>query len=83
MSKHTPGPWKFDKYHETLLGKDGEVVIDFEPYEGMYFVGDKQDANVRLIEAAPEMYELLREVTGGMSAWDKKVMALLAKVEGK
>lgn len=67
MIKHTPGPWKWGDDYRGLYGQ-GEVrqreVLTFEPYEGMWLsYTDHQDANARLIAAAPLMYEALEEVS--------------------
>lgn len=60
-NKHTPGPWKLsgrivDKelcnYTATITDKDGNEIVNC--------IG-KQSHNARLIAAAPEMYEALKE----------------------
>jgi hypothetical protein len=67
MSKHTPGPWtaKMSKWHEeSLLVQAGmpsnRVLARFgsatEPLD------DTDRANARLISAAPEMLEALKDV---------------------
>lgn len=61
---HTPGPWKV--YHPIStaesLGIDaasGEsVVVWGERHEGI--IGERREANARLIAAAPELLEALR-----------------------
>ena len=60
MSAHTPGPWE---WRENLSGKTlesaHETVIDSAPYEGMWFTGESEEANQRLVAAAPELLESL------------------------
>ena len=91
MSKHTPGPWMKDD--------DGDRVVDLA-----YFIVAEVDgvdeaeveANARLIAAAPDMLEALREVFAahpnhtwlpGLSARERlafrQVKAAIAKAEGR
>ena len=68
MSQHTPGPWK--SFYEgsgdyLVLGADGSEVASLSrPDAHMMHTGPGSginEANARLIAAAPEMLELLRE----------------------
>lgn len=66
MSKHTPGPWRWGDNHRGLYGQ-GEgrqrEVLTFEPYEGMWLsYTDHQDANARLIAAAPTLLDSLESL---------------------
>lgn len=71
MSKHTPGPWIWEKDFRGLYGagKDADV-LHWEPYDGMWLgYNDCQQANARLIAAAPEgldaamlAYEILADI---------------------
>ena len=64
MSKHTPGPWQvgmaFDNYGET------EIAIEHMTPAGNLVVAvalgglQGQDANARLIAAAPDLLEALK-----------------------
>lgn len=88
---HTPGPWEAKR----LTDGDGE------PYETLYMahidiegvcmvwapVGhSEQEANAKLIAAAPELLEALKEVVAisdrKHDAWDKAKLAI-SKAEGK
>ena len=57
MSTHTPGPWTLDPAAETVTGIDrfGEVQIV------VYELGTNQ-ADARLIAAAPDLLEVLRRI---------------------
>lgn len=53
MTKFTPGPWVVETYELDMWGvytPDGELIAD---------CGYEQEANARLIAAAPEMYKIL------------------------
>jgi hypothetical protein len=63
MTKHTPGPWEFDDKHSSgfpllcLYAADNR-----NPFHGSRS-DDEQNANARLIAAAPELLEALRAIT--------------------
>lgn len=96
-AKHTPGPWvigisadhtphigtarKFGPYGENVC-----VVARPGPAERMEGVPNCADANARLIAAAPEMLEALKEAARiftdqGVSLGDH-IDALIARIEG-
>ena len=55
MSNHTPGPWKYRKQLNgsiDLFGNDTVIAA------GLRLMN--QDNNIKLIAAAPELYELLK-----------------------
>jgi hypothetical protein len=59
VSSHTPGPWAYRQSHSDtcdleVLDSDGNVVA------GEY--GVREQANARLIAAAPELYEALSKI---------------------
>ena len=57
--KHTPGPWTVDKYYRH----DKEIFI-LEPSVSVNYDDvdhEEQEANARLIAAAPELLEVLKE----------------------
>ncbi len=70
--KFTPGPWKA---HNDIVTADiprGEYRTTAVAYTGDEWrhlgglcYGDEEDANARLIAAAPEMYEALRSMVAG------------------
>lgn len=91
-SKHTPGPWKMEIV--TVSRKDSNTNI-FYQIKGPdnYYVGvvaENNDhpcniANARLAAAAPEMYELLTEVTnsydtGDIAAVQIRIQSLLTRI---
>ena len=102
---HTPGPWH---YSEVIRGRDQyyrQIRADFKIAEvhacHSGVAGTKEgraedEANARLIAAAPEMYEVLQEilapcpVKGYLGKYDrrrtynarKKAREVLAKIEG-
>lgn len=57
MSNHTPGPWKKAKY--KVSAASGALIAHTRPTgEG----SSDDEANARLIAAAPEMLDVLRRV---------------------
>ncbi len=106
MSKHTPGPWITDDRHihpasglTYPRGQEPEtdviVLVDTDQHaDGLLNETDK--ANLRLIAAAPEIFEALRRAERAMTAalapekhhlpMAKAIAdarALLAKIEGQ
>ena len=81
MSKHTPGPWK---------RKIKSVLIPIAPYEWAEAYGGSI-ANARLIAAAPDLLEALKEIVAAADGkgWEqldpsfKKARAAIAKAEGE
>lgn len=71
MANHTPGPWKAEPAHLTnklLTGDDNYIRITSgegfrcnEHSTGFELTGFMFPADARLIQAAPDMYELLRK----------------------
>lgn len=61
MSKHTPGPWGFEK---TMLHSDHEAenifANDGAEYLGAVWKGENAVPNARLMAAAPDMLEALK-----------------------
>lgn len=82
MSSHTPGPWKL-KRSGAISDADGELVATtgYRVRVG----SDEDDANARLIAAAPELLALLTELIDiegpqpGHIEWANKVKAAIAK----
>lgn len=60
--QHTGGPWKWDEGFAGLNGANNEAVLRWEPYEGMWLsvLEGREEANARLIAAAPELLEALK-----------------------
>lgn len=75
---HTPGPWENDYCIEVTAGSR---IICSMRYE--YSDGENQ-ANARLIAAAPEMYKLLLSLCDSANNTRRhEIAALLARIEGK
>ena len=97
---HPPGPWDYTLADETSSGGvygNEKCVCDIIPKELQVAYDCEEveiaNANARLIAAAPEMYEMLREVLVEYEAeakaegWDlpttgEMIREVLAKVEG-
>ena len=67
MSKHTPGPWIV-----TGFDKEFKDQINIQDDERGYYVAaaiscQAQEANARLIAAAPELLEALKNFVDGCS----------------
>lgn len=95
---HTPGPWH---YSEVIRGRDQyyrQIRADFKIAEvhachsgvaGTKKGRAEDEANARLIAAAPEMYEVLQELAESMELAKNygvfehaMIREVLAKVEG-
>lgn len=60
--KHTPGPWhagEYEEYDQAVIGPAGIMVADCSIYHETRSIETNQ-ANARLIAAAPEMYAALK-----------------------
>ena len=93
-SGHTPGPWKIDDALDLPLA----VIRDHEDGEGIAELGEytpENEANARLIAAAPQMLALLRRayqqgvffinqsVEEDENCLACEVAALITKIEGR
>ncbi len=85
-AKFTKGPWFYDDGHGLIFGDGNEVICDMMP------AGDvAHDANAALVACAPEMYEMLDEISDGLleaggygnCALAKRIETLLAKARGE
>lgn len=92
-TKHSSGPWEFSQ-----IGKTGEYIIDqtaTKPYASISSVWGEN--NARLIAAAPELLEALKECDKAFVSWQvgqipgrpedilaliTKTRAAIAKAEG-
>jgi hypothetical protein len=70
MSKHTPGPWKVVRDGNPLSAgivaviehsPDRHIAVEEDHFGGPWCAPDTWEANARLIAAAPELLEALRE----------------------
>ena len=94
MSNHTPGPWIVAE--DQVGDDDGNVIADVTLYnewnttEGIVTKEMPWEANARLIAAAPEMYDALRDLYNASLVMERprfyKALAeakkLIAKIEG-
>ena len=86
MSKHTPGPWRVVKDPTNLsLQVYGQTLALFECWRR----SDEQTelANARLVAAAPDLLEALKEVFADHDAvnrlsWVNRAAAAIAKATG-
>ena len=100
MSKHTPGPWvvvgRLTKYVEArLVGRLIQEVAACGPTMADEGYGQQQEANARLIAAAPDLLEALQDVDalwmhhsvahgdGKIGPLHEKVIAAIAKAAGE
>ena len=85
MSKHTPGPWEWNKYG-ALLHED-EIVLGIDG--GCRRCDYPNEANGRLIAAAPDLLDALVMVLDDPNALDGRprtyeiVCAAIAKAKGE
>ena len=90
MSPHTPGPWREDEdaIEVVLSENDDQIASVWRSDVGE----DQQNANRRLIAAAPELLEAVKraqrladdlgDTSKGMWAWASDLEDLIAKAEG-
>ena len=76
MSKHTPGPWSYQ-----ISRYEPEAFDIIEPGIGALAIVKSEDY-ARLIAAAPELLETLKELTLEKGMTDK-ARAAIAKAEGQ
>lgn len=96
MTKHTPGPWRIKMGTQTVVEPANEAhprraaIAQCAMSHGIGDAGQADAANARLIAAAPELYEALRDlladVTTPNEPWAagssvERARAALAKVE--
>jgi len=68
MNKHTPGPWQVTRLHgepaRAITNRDNVLVADCYPdtHEDLQLPQSYQ-ANARLIAAAPDLLEVLKDIT--------------------
>ena len=97
MSKHTPGPWLINRESEDVI--EGKLSIESVNAETQlsYFIAQvdgckSQEANARLIAAAPDLLEALDDAMDMLGSrlikdtfgyeWHEKASAAIAKAKG-
>lgn len=82
---HTPGPWEagnsriFSQLHEIAEVK--RPATRGNDYAASVRATDEQEANMRLIAAAPDLLEACKDV---LAIWDRaRLEAAIAKAEGR
>ncbi len=87
----TPGPWSVFNRADTIavcIGNEAEgkrpCIVDWPGFDSTGLPRAENLANARLIAAAPELADLVREYAWGNPTLqtDKRVDALLAKIYG-
>ncbi|HBP5172575.1 hypothetical protein [Pseudomonas aeruginosa] len=88
MSKYTPGPWEIERYSDGLIQIVGNARIVSDDEEIVTTVVEAvargDEANARLIAAAPELLEALQAVIdyGSMTGAEwvaEQALAAIAK----
>ena len=88
MSKFTSGEWNVTDRTFSLDGQSADWHLVYSPEQAVGFIGDEADA--KLIAAAPEMYELVKDCartappghyTEALLELQDKARALLARLE--
>ena len=67
---HTPGPWNRDKW--DVIGDDRSIVAKVLPWDESGCRKEDQ-ANVKLIAAAPELLASCRELIEAMDEYEQSV----------
>lgn len=90
--KHTPGPWVVDpavRQGFTVYAPKEGFIVGTQDEEGRYGAIESE-ANARLIAAAPDLLEALKElvaaadgVNAGPLTWLAKARAAIAKATGE
>jgi hypothetical protein len=102
--KHTPGPWQVerDRQHAQVFHVVGpsEIVMGLDGICSPHRLNDRtfneDEANMRLIAAAPDLLEALKQVMGWVESWSPNfvedeewpeakyyINAAIAKAEGR
>jgi hypothetical protein len=81
-AKHTPGPWTVGDWKGwSAMVRDGNGDGICIPCTGR---GGTNDANARLIAAAPELLEIVRDVQDySFSKFSGRIRDVLAKIDGE
>lgn len=59
---YTKGPWEWDDGYHGLYGSGPRnEILGYDRYEGMWLAHHNTDANARLIAAAPDMMDFIKQ----------------------
>ena len=96
MTKHTPGPWRLVAIEDRSIkhlcpcNADGVSILTIVHQAQIPFATVYEEADARLIAAAPEMFEALKLADAMLSGAnmntnvvEQKVRAAIAKVTGE
>jgi hypothetical protein len=81
---YTKGPWEVDEPHQIWAKSAGEYVAITKVEQWETIPREQAEANARLIAAAPDLLEALKNVIRGVpDTWDGviKARAAIAKAE--
>lgn len=85
-TKHTPGPWRYE------AGRDGRPPYVIRGTEGGFVVvgmtADRQEADARLIAAAPELLQALEAIVNdpyvaALGSLGMRAKRVIAKARGE
>lgn len=71
FEKFTPGPWSMDSTGSVVNASGGYVAEAFDGLPGSDTDQEIASANARLVAAAPELFEALRELVAIRTIKDK------------
>ncbi len=95
MTQHTPGPWTIEQFAHPYGKTEDRTITSYTRTGNPLRIGraynvmgpNETDANARLIAAAPDMLEALRNFTEGRkiayTAALEIARAAIAKAEGR
>ena len=71
-TKHTPGPWEIERYSDGLIQIVGDLKVISDDEEHFTTVVEQisatnEEANARLIAAAPDLLEALKDLADDIS----------------
>ncbi|MCK5605642.1 hypothetical protein KAR91_27355 [Candidatus Pacearchaeota archaeon] len=73
--KHTPGPWTYNDYTKTIRGPYNHWIATMDSFDGAV----NNQANARLIAAAPEMLTFIEKVRLQGETTESTELMILAK----
>lgn len=70
-TKHTPGFWHWNEEEGTIVNFGGMVIADVRELRHES-TSDVEEANARLIAAAPDLLEALKEALDQLESWNQE-----------